>query len=85
MSGTQNVSAVRSSTGADAVAEPRVRRPPPPGQPDDFETALPGEDVELRGEQRPVAEPVQQDGVARARVQLLGQRPQRGDADARRR
>jgi len=41
-----------------------------------------GELVELALEQRPVGEPVQQDGVARRVLQPLGQRPQRRQADA---
>ena len=82
MSGTQRRSAVRSSAGAVRRADPGVGRASVPGQPAHVEAAFGGEDVELAGEQRPLGRALQQHGVAGRVGQLLGQRPQRRDADA---
>ena len=65
----------------DAVPQPGVRRTAVTGEPGRLEAPFPGEGGEFALEQRPVREPVQQDGVARCVVQLLGQGSQRCDAD----
>ena len=62
----------------DAGPEPGVGCPPVAGKPQDLQPPFDGELVELALEQRPVGEPVQQDGVARRVLQPLGQRPQLG-------
>src|SRR3954466_4091606 len=68
--------------GADPVAEPGSRRAAATGQPQQLEPALLYEDLELPPEQGRVGEAVEQDGVTRRVVEFLGERPQRGDADA---
>ena len=83
MSGTQRRrQVVRSSARIVGGADPGVGRAALTGQPEHLQAAFVGEHAELAGEQRPLGAALQQHGVAGRVGQFLGQRPQRGDADA---